>query len=120
MDKEAIMKGIAKAVTEAITAVSSSKYKLTAVINAINTSVRITFVDGKHGRHSLQFNIEDDGLLSLHNIRLPDDLIHKGIMTKALEEIRKIPGLNGYCHVAFALNMQGWKTILQRAGFKMI
>ena len=113
------LSGIIQAVTSAVNAVEPG-HKLSAAVNAIGTSVRITFVDGKHGRHSMQFNIEKDGLLTLHNIRLPESLLRKGVMTNALKEIRKLPGLNGHCHVAFALNRKGWATILQRAGFTMM
>ena len=119
MGKEAILNGISKAVTEAINKAEPG-HKVAAAINAIGTSVRITFIDGQFGKNSMQFNVEPDGLLTLHNLRLPSSLRKKGVVTNALREIRKLPGLNGYCHVAFALDREGWKTILQRAGFNMV
>lgn len=119
MGKEETLNGIAKAVAAAINNAEPG-HKIATAINAIGTSVRITFIDGQFGKNSMQFNVEPDGLLTLHNFRLPTSLRGKGVVTEALKEIRKLPGLNGYCHVALALNMQGWRTILQRAGFKMI
>lgn len=115
MDKTAILNGIVKIAKEA-----ESGHKLAAAINAINTSVRITFIDGQHGKNSVQFNIEPSGRLTLHNIHLPQDLRGKGWMTKVLKSIRELPGLNGECHVALAINWHGWRTILQRAGFSMV
>ena len=119
MGKEAILNGITKAVTTAINEAEPG-HRIAAHINAIGTSVRITFIDGKNGKNSMQFNVEPDGLLTLHNFRLPTSLRKMGVVTSALKEIRNLPGLNGYCHVAFALDGQGWKTILQRAGFNMV
>ena len=119
MEKTEILNGIIKAVTDAVNGAAPG-HKLSAAINAIGTSVRITFVDGTHGKHSMQFNVENNGKLTLHNIHLPSGLIGKGIMTEALKAIRELPGLNGECHVALALNDKGWRTILKRAGFASV
>ena len=78
MDKERVINGIIKAVSDAVDHVhtlTGIRYGLTTSVNTMATSVVITFNDGQRGKNSMQFNVEPDGLLVLHNIHLPPLLV---------------------------------------------
>ena len=66
---------------------------------------------------SIAFQI-DDNRLHLANVYVPESLRSKGYLTSVLKDIKhNIPSISSECVVHVAMHQEGWKKILERAGF---
>jgi predicted deacylase len=72
------------------------------------------------GAGSISFKVDGDNNLHLVNAYVPNDIKGKGYLTEVLTQIRQLNGISGKCRIHVAVNREGWKTILRRAGFEFI
>lgn len=88
-----------------------------------NNGVRVDFKNPPEARTSCAYTLRpgDCGFdLNLWDMYLPESLRSKGVLTKILSDIQKLQGLSGNCAVHVGINVEGWKKIIERAGFKQI
>jgi hypothetical protein len=97
----------------------SRKVEPQLVVQGKWVEVRFKDLTGKEAPQSISFRVKD-GQLDLANVYVPGSARSSGYMTDVLKRIRKLRGINGRCHVSVAMNKEGWKTILTRAGFEMV
>lgn len=58
--------------------------------------------------------------LYLDNVYIPVEIRGKGYVTGCLTKIRDLPFMSGRCQVMVPMDVEGWKTIIDRAGFRWI
>jgi SPP1 gp7 family putative phage head morphogenesis protein len=100
------------------TAVLSDKYRIEVQRDGDWDILHFKLSGETRTEQTIAVKIASNGDVYLADVYVPNLLRGKGLLTSALSDIRKQPGVSGILRVSVGMDVKGWDNIARRAGFK--